>query len=112
MDNGSAGKVNRNPSKTSLDNNHHSLIAVLRFNLVYIDGTDAASEGTFVSNFTGRNLTYTNWYGGEPNNFGDNENCVHTYAERDGTWNDVDCSTYMPSVCEIERREFIETSNF
>ena len=79
---------------------------------IYIDGTDAATEGTFVSNFTGRNLTYTNWYGGEPNNFDGNENCVHTYAERDGTWNDVDCSTYMPSVCEIERREFIETSNF
>ena len=33
-------------------------------------------------------LTYTNWQAGEPNNFGGNENYVHTYAGV-GTWNDL-----------------------
>ncbi len=33
-------------------------------------------------------LAYTNWQGGEPNNFGGNENYVHTYASL-GTWNDL-----------------------
>lgn len=33
-------------------------------------------------------LTYTNWAGGEPNNYGGNENYVHTYAGS-GTWNDL-----------------------
>ena len=72
---------------------------------IYIDGTDATTEGTFVSSVTGAALTYTNWHGGEPNNHGGNENCVHTYAEYNGTWNDVTCDTYMPAVCEIEGRE-------
>ena len=37
---------------------------------------------------SGDALTYTNWAGGEPNNFGGNENYVHTYAGV-GTWNDL-----------------------
>jgi len=32
-------------------------------------------------------VTYTNFAGGEPNNFGGHENAVHTYT--DGTWNDL-----------------------
>lgn len=32
-------------------------------------------------------VTYTNWSSGEPNNYGGNENSVHTYT--DGTWNDL-----------------------
>ena len=67
---------------------------------VYIDGTDAASEGTFVSNATGRLLTYTNWHSGEPGNY-NNEDCINLYPQINGLWNDIACSTYMASVCEI-----------
>ena len=73
---------------------------------LYIDGTDAASEGTFVSHYTGANLTYTKWYGGEPNDYRDNEDCINMYVYKDGTWNDIACSTSLPAVCKIVIRKF------
>ena len=77
-------------------------------NLIYIDGTDAASEGNFVSSHTGANLSYTNWHINEPNNW-DNEDCVNMYAESNGTWNDIACNTSLPAACEVERRKLMQT---
>ena len=71
-------------------------------NVVYIDGTDAATEGTFVSNVTGKNLTYLPWSGGEPNNW-DNEDCLNIYRDS-SKWNDITCESKLPSICE--RSEF------
>ena len=69
---------------------------------IHIDGTDAATEGTFVSSVTGAALTYFNWSAGEPNNW-DNEDCLNILSDT-GLMNDMKCSELMPSVCEI--REF------
>ena len=66
---------------------------------IHIDGTDVATEGTFVSNVTGRNLTYLPWSGGEPNNW-DNEDCLNLLSNT-GLMNDMKCSELLPSVCEI-----------
>ena len=68
---------------------------------IHIDGTDAATEGTFVSSVTGANLTYFNWPHNEPNNW-NNEDCLSTISDN-GFMNDVKCSEPLPSVCE--RRE-------
>ncbi|KAK6470042.1 macrophage mannose receptor 1-like, partial [Huso huso] len=52
----------------------------------------------------GDSYTFQNWNGGEPNNYGGNENCVQT-AVRDsrylarGKWNDMDCSLRLPFFC-------------
>ena len=74
--------------------------------MIYIDGTDAAAEGTFVSNKTGEPLSYTNWHSHEPNNW-DNEDCVNMYANINGTWNDVDCIATLPAACEVVRRKLL-----
>ena len=43
----------------------------------------------------GRNWGYTNWNNGEPNDYENDEDCVHQYAG--GSWNDVACdATYRP----------------
>ena len=47
--------------------------------------------------------TYTNWDGGEPNNHGGSENCVHMRAKATGyKWNDLPCNNvyHVPYVCE------------
>ena len=69
---------------------------------LYIDGTDAASEGTFKSSATGNVLTYTNWDGGEPNNLG-GENCI-AMETSDSGWNDTPCHNLLPSICEMPRK--------
>ena len=75
-------------------------------NLIYIDGTDAASEGTFVSSETGAVMSYMNWIVGEPNNCCGGEHCLNMYSEHNGLWNDIGCETPLASVCEIENSKF------
>ena len=75
---------------------------------IYIDGTDAATEGTFVSSVTGANLTYFNWPHNEPNNW-NNEDCLSTISDN-GFMNDMNCSEPLPSVCE--RREFKKATDY
>ncbi len=70
-------------------------------NWTWINGTDAAAEGAFVYDGhapeTGA-LTYKNFGGGEPNNWGD-EDGVHLWGG--GTWNDLHISGGIWSAVEF-----------
>jgi|GEM_PF-6228555 len=70
-------------------------------NVYWLGGTDEASEGTFTW-VTGEPFVYTDWVGGEPNNYGGAENYIaaNWHVARDGfnsgqgignfgRWNDV-----------------------
>ena len=59
--------------------------------MYFIDGTDEAQEGVFVSETTGQELTYFNWRDGEPNGAGV-ENCVIISAAN-GEWLDTSCTS-------------------
>ncbi|CAG2194842.1 unnamed protein product [Mytilus edulis] len=65
----------------------------------WIDATDHWHEGRWISSYYGKNLPYTRWRGGEPNNSGGNEDCA--YMRADG-WNDCPCNEHaIPQyVCE------------
>jgi hypothetical protein len=68
----------------------------------WLGGTDAASEGTWLWS-NGDAFSYTNWNAGEPNNSGGIENCNTIYGAATGLlglWNDADCTTMYPYVCE------------
>lgn len=68
---------------------------------VWLGATDAASEGTFVWSATGEPLTYSNWYQGEPNDYGGDEDCVLAFVGQ-GSWNDVPCNAGVQAVvCEF-----------
>jgi hypothetical protein len=54
----------------------------------WIDGSDAAVEGTWKFS-NGDSVSYTNWASGEPNNSGD-QDCIQFYDN--GTWDDLSCS--------------------
>ena len=85
---------------------HVNLVADTSPKYIYIDGTDAAKEGTFVSSVTGAALTYLPWSRGEPNNWANNEDCLNIYRDN-GLMNDFPCDNQRPSVCE--RRGFIRS---
>ena len=60
---------------------------------------DLDKEGSFKW-ISGEPVTFTNFRGGEPNNHGGNEDCVHTFSE-DLKWNDQSCSDKKVSICEM-----------
>ncbi|XP_072022953.1 C-type lectin BfL-2-like [Amphiura filiformis] len=64
---------------------------------VWIGLSDTVTEGTFVWS-DGSEKDYTNWMGGEPNAYG-NEDCVHFWSVSD-RWNDQACSYEKKFVCK------------
>ncbi|XP_013098458.1 lectin subunit alpha [Stomoxys calcitrans] len=73
--------------------------------LLYIGGSDMADNGKYVWHSTGNEFVYTNWAEYEPNNFEDDEHCVHIGLYNDGTWNDVKCSLKLGFICEVNKNE-------
>ena len=67
----------------------------------WIGGTDAANEGTWVLP-DGNAMTYFNWYTGEPNNAGGDEDCI-VFDGSSGVWWDGPCNsgaTIGPAIFE------------
>lgn len=63
----------------------------------WIGFNDIASPGTFVWEYG--TSSYTKWASGQPDNGGNEEDCVEQYA--DGTWNDKECYAQLPCyVCQ------------
>ena len=52
--------------------------------------SDSANEGTFLWGSDGTEVNYSNWYGKEPNNNG-NEDCVQIRPHKLSEWNDSKC---------------------
>ena len=77
-------------------------------NQVWIGGTDAASEGTWVWSPTNTPMSYTNWYPGEPNNWENNEDCL--IFDSSGKWNDVPCTLLVKFVCQTVLPSFVKRS--
>ena len=68
----------------------------------YIDGTDAAEEGVFVSATTGEELTYFNWYSSQPDgSLG--QNCV-LFKPRNGMWYDASCHDNCHPACQSKSK--------
>jgi hypothetical protein len=66
----------------------------------WIGYTDAAVEGTFAWD-GGSTAIFTDWRGGEPNDFGGAEDCAAFADDGGGAWNDKSCTQTYPFVCEV-----------
>jgi hypothetical protein len=64
---------------------------------VWLGLSDRAHEGSFTW-ASGAPLSHTAFRAGEPNNAGE-EDCVE-WSPGDGKWNDLPCSSSLPSLCE------------
>lgn len=61
--------------------------------------SDLEREGVFVW-AEGSPLAYSNWNKGEPNDAMANEDCAQLVRPA-GVWNDLDCITPLPFICEV-----------
>nr|XP_039250734.1 LOW QUALITY PROTEIN: macrophage mannose receptor 1-like [Styela clava] len=54
---------------------------------------------------TGEQVTYTNWYTGEPNHWNNEERCVEMHHREDvvGRWNDIRCDNAVSYVCQMKK---------
>ena len=59
----------------------------------WIGATDTQSEGDFVW-MSGAPWSYTHWGDGEPNDYGNGEDCVGLKGSSSGSWNDYPCDGY------------------
>jgi hypothetical protein len=66
----------------------------------WIGADDLAQEGQFEWT-DGTPLDYTAWADGEPNNWGEVENCAHLWSWSGGPWNDLDCNSSIYYVCRL-----------
>ncbi|XP_062533501.1 C-type lectin 37Da-like [Armigeres subalbatus] len=71
----------------------------------WIGGSDLAEEGVFIWVATGERVTYANWKKDEPNNAGQNEDCIQLAyipsANYNWSWNDNPCAeTSLYFICE------------
>ena len=67
------------------------LVTAAAGNKVWIGGTDAASDGTWVWSPSDSPLSYTNWHPGEPNNEY-NQDCLLFNFDAFGKWDDNYCT--------------------
>ena len=82
------------------DEDENDYVDSLSSENLWLGATDSADEGVWIT-VTGAPLTYTNWRGGEPNDYGIGEDCIELYNS-DGTWNDEGCSDSLRFVCECD----------
>jgi hypothetical protein len=78
---------------------HFEFIMLLGF---WLDGVDDVVEGLWKWASTDTNLTYTDWYPGQPSNGGSthNEDCLHIYPGLNYHWNDIHCDYIEYFICE------------
>ena len=81
-----------------------ALLTAAAGNAVWIGGTDAASDGAWVWSPSNTPLSYTNWYSGEPNNYGyGGEDCLGFNYGGSGKWNDGPCTGKLKYVSASRR---------
>ncbi|KAL3861562.1 hypothetical protein ACJMK2_007590, partial [Sinanodonta woodiana] len=66
----------------------------------WVGASDVLVEGEFMWMTSMTQVTYANWYPGQPDNHVRNENCVEIWYNK--YWNDRACSDVSQYICESE----------
>ncbi|XP_066304553.1 uncharacterized protein [Branchiostoma lanceolatum] len=85
----------------------YSLIQPASMNNVWL-GLNDRDVQMFFQWSDGTPVTFTLWNDNEPNNYqGRDEDCVNMY-KNNGLWNDAQCDSHYPYVCEIPKQSLPE----
>ncbi|XP_059192280.1 ladderlectin-like [Centropristis striata] len=66
----------------------------------WIGGSDCQQDGSWLWS-DGKVFLYANWCLGEPDNEGGSQCCTEMNFGVGKCWNDLDCSSKLPSVCAV-----------
>ncbi|XP_078330435.1 C-type lectin BfL-2-like [Crassostrea virginica] len=66
---------------------------------VWLGVVDAYNDRVFRAISTQKEPNYVKWHAGEPNNYGNRENCTMTWVPRN-SWHDSDCFRQEQVVCK------------
>ncbi|XP_039949396.1 C-type lectin 37Db-like [Bactrocera tryoni] len=70
----------------------------------WLGATDLADEGKFMSLKDGRPMLYAKWSGGQPDNAGQNEDCLHLWPVNNiFRMNDENCMAQHYAICELRQ---------
>ncbi|KAK7491123.1 hypothetical protein BaRGS_00017687, partial [Batillaria attramentaria] len=72
----------------------------------WIGGWDVHSEGSFVWASDNRPITFSDWAGAQPDNTGNNEDCLEIRVVVGSLWNDRTCSIRNRYICEKVKKSF------
>ena len=53
------------------------------------------------------NSKFNNWDSGEPDNRGNDENCVAIYRAHDGRWHDRQCEDKLHAICAVHATSLV-----
>ena len=76
---------------------NHRLTELNSSDNLWVGGSDSATEGDWVF-VDGASVTYANWYPGEPNNYGGNQDCMDFNYQSPGLWNDTGCTSTKKAI--------------
>jgi len=89
---------------------HDWVYGSFRDDVTYWIGITRNADGNFGYATSGDALAFTLWNDSEPNNSGNDENCVNVNQDSDsyvqGKWNDWSCDNQARFVCEIATPSF------
>ena len=71
---------------------------VIHIPAYWMGGSDRGQEGVWRWATSGSSMNYTNWYPGQPDSFGGNQDCLA--IDSSGPWHDLPCSVYLRYICE------------
>ncbi|XP_052790946.1 perlucin-like [Mya arenaria] len=66
----------------------------------WMDGTDMATEGTWIWDKTGELFEVNDWAPNEPNQNGGQEDCLSIFSTLGYHWNDEHCNSPQAYICE------------
>jgi hypothetical protein len=69
---------------------------------------DKKEEGTFVYVSDDSPIEFKNWNNGEPNDYGNDEDCVAVYGNTNAyrrKWNDLSCQTHESSIVCVREKQ-------